>query len=123
MYSQVINLRRAYILRVTTVLCLFNCVSVSRCASDTTLQASVVKATLKFRHQPSVNGTLECFDNLWILLTMLHSRDMAKSVRVKKLTNELASRLDFRACDHLECQSSALAVLIEHMLIFQTVFL
>ena len=56
---------------------LFVCVSL--CVSDTTLQASVVKGTLKFRHQQNVNDTLECFDS-WILLTMLDSRDMAKFV-------------------------------------------
>ena len=47
------------------------------CVSDTTLQASVVKGTLKFRHQRSVNDTLECFDS-WILLTMLDSRDVSQ---------------------------------------------
>ena len=47
--------------------------------SDTTLQASVVKGTLKFRRQRSVNDTLQCFDS-WILLTMLGSRDLAKFV-------------------------------------------
>ena len=54
---------------------------VCRCVtvSDTTLQASVVKGTLKFRHQRSVNDALECFDS-WILLTMLASRNMAKFV-------------------------------------------
>ena len=57
--------------------CLSVCVSV--CVSDTTLQASVVKGTLKFRHQRSVNDTLQCFDS-WILLTMLGSRDKAKFV-------------------------------------------
>ena len=35
--------------------------------------------TLKFRHQQSADDTLECFD-LWILLTMLASRDMANFV-------------------------------------------
>ena len=50
------------------------------CVSDTTLQASVVKGTLKFRHQRSVNDTLQYFDSS-ILLTMLGSRDMAKFVR------------------------------------------
>ena len=34
---------------------------------------------LKFRHQRSVNDTLQCFDS-WILLKMLGSRDMAKFV-------------------------------------------
>ena len=48
--------------------------------SDTMLQASVVKGTLKFRHQRSVNDTLHGFDS-WILLTILDgSRDMAKFV-------------------------------------------
>ena len=54
-------------------------VCVSLTVSDTTLQASVVKGTLKFRHQRSVNDTLQCFDS-WILQTMLGSRDMAKFV-------------------------------------------
>ena len=53
---------------------LFVCLCVT--VSDTTLQASVVKGMLKFRHQ-SVNGTLQCFDS-WILLTMSDSRDMDK---------------------------------------------
>ena len=57
-------------------------VGVSLTVSDTTLQASVVKGTLKFRHQRSVNDTLQCFD-LWILQTMLGSRDMAKFVSQK----------------------------------------
>ena len=38
-----------------------------------------MKGTLKFRHQRSVNDTLQGFDS-WILLTMLGSRDMAKFV-------------------------------------------
>ena len=54
-------------------------VGVSLTVSDTTLQASVVKGTPKFRHQRSVNDTLQCFDS-WILQTMLGSRDMAKFV-------------------------------------------
>ena len=60
---------------------LFVCVCVCVCVtmSDTTLQASVVDRTLKFRYQRSVNDTLQCFDS-WILLTMLGSRDMAKFV-------------------------------------------
>ena len=56
---------------------LFVCECVT--VSDTTLQASVVKGTLKFRHQRSVNDILQCFDS-WILLTMLGSRDMANFV-------------------------------------------
>ena len=58
---------------------LFVFLSVSVGVSDTPLQASVVKGTLKFRHQRSADYTLECF-NSWILLTMLGSRDMAKYV-------------------------------------------
>ena len=64
---------------------LFVCVSltVSLChcvtVSDTILQASVVDRTLKFRHQRSVNDTLQCFDS-WILLKMLGSRDKAEFV-------------------------------------------
>ena len=72
----VINPRCACAARVT-VLCLFVCLSV--CLSVTTLQASVVDRTLKFRHQRSADHTLECFD-LWILLKLLPSRDKAKSV-------------------------------------------
>ena len=56
---------------------LFVCLSVT--VSDATLQASVVDQTLKFRHQRSVNDTLECFDS-WILKRMLRSRDMTKCV-------------------------------------------
>ena len=47
--------------------------------SDTTLQASVADRTLKFRHQRSVNDTLQCFDS-WILVKMLGSRDKAEFV-------------------------------------------
>ena len=80
----IINPRRACAARVT-VLCLFvcHCVTVSLChcvtVSDTTLQASVADRTPKFRHQRSVNDTLQCFDS-WILLTMLGSRDKAEFV-------------------------------------------
>ena len=49
------------------------------CVSETTLQASVVEGTLNFRHQRSVNDTLQRFDS-WILRTMLGSRAMAKFV-------------------------------------------
>ena len=48
--------------------------------SDTTLQASVADRTLKFRQQRSVNDTLQCFFDSWILLTMLGSRDKAEFV-------------------------------------------
>ena len=64
------------------------------CVSDTTLQASVVKGTLKFRHQRSVNDTLQCFDS-WILLTMLGSRDKAKFV-----SQEAYDRLYMRPIIH-----------------------
>ena len=60
-------------------MCVTVSVTVSLCVSDTTLQASVVDRALKFQHQRSVDDTLESFD-LWILLKLLRSRDMAKSV-------------------------------------------
>ena len=75
-WEVVINPRRACAARVTVV-CLFVIHSLS--VSDTTLQASVVVKTLKFRHQRSVNDTLECFDS-WILKRMLRSRVMTKFV-------------------------------------------
>ena len=85
---------------------LFVCQSVSQsvCVSDTKLQASVVKGTLKFRHQRCVNNTLQCFDS-WILLTVLGSRDMAKFVSQEAY--DRASDRDLSARD----QSHALAVL------------
>ena len=46
------------------------------CVCVTVSEASVVDRTPKFRHQRSVNNTLQRFDSL-ILLTMLGSRDMA----------------------------------------------
>ena len=49
------------------------------CLSVTTLQASVVDKTLKFRYQKSADDMLECVDS-WILLKLLPSRDMTKSV-------------------------------------------
>ena len=78
--SPIINPRRACAARVTVV-CLFVIHSLYVCmyVSDTTLQASVVVRTLNFRHQRSVNDTLECFDS-WILKRMLRSRDMTKIV-------------------------------------------
>ena len=39
----------------------------------------IVDRALKFQHQRSVDDTLESFDS-WILLKLLRSRDMAKSV-------------------------------------------
>ena len=64
-----------YSVCVSLTVSLCHCVTVS----DTTLQASVVDRTLKFRHQRSVNDTLQCFDS-WILLKMLGSRDKAEFV-------------------------------------------
>ena len=78
------------------------CVCLSLTVSDTTLQASVVDRTPKFRHQRSVNETLQCFDS-WILLTMLGSKDMSKFVN-KKLT-----------IDHTHCQLHVYGTLIKHM--------
>ena len=84
------------------------------CVSDTTLQASVVKETLKFRHQRTVNDTLQSFDS-WILLTILGSRDMA----TKKLTIEPVSLLETSAqvINHMLLQ-----FVIEHVLFYQFPF-
>ena len=74
------------------MLCLFVTHCVMHCVSDTTLQASVVKRTLKFRHQQSVNDTLERFaNNAWL-------RDMAKFVSQKAYTSKLACQI---ARDHI----------------------
>ena len=59
-----------------------------------------MKGTLKFRHQRTVNDTLQSFDS-WILLTMLGSRDKAKFV-----SQEAYNARDLSARD----QSHALAV-------------
>ena len=80
------------------MLCLFVCLSV------TTLQASVVDRMLKFRHQQSADNTLECFD-LWILLTMLASRDMANFV-----SQEAYERASLPETSSARDQSLALAV-------------
>ena len=74
---------------------LFVCQSV--CVTDTTLQASVVKGTLKFRHQRSVNDTLQSFDS-WILLTMLGSRDMAKFVSLEAYDRARGGTTSVRLC-------------------------
>ena len=105
--SLVINPRRACAARVT-VLCL--CVSVS----DTTLQASVVKGTLKSQHQRSVNDTLQCFDS-WILLTMLGSRDKAKFVSQEAYDRELACQTSAHVINHM-----LLLFVIEHVLFYQS---
>ena len=87
------------------------------CVSDTTLQASVVKGTTKFRHQRSVNDTLQCFDS-WILLG---SRDIAMAKFVSQEAYDRAS-----LPEHLPETSAhminhmLLQFVIEHMLFFQS---
>ena len=100
-----INPRRACAARVT-VLCLFVCLSV--CLSVTTLQASVVDRTLKFRFQRSADDTLECFDS-WILITMLTSRDTANFVS-QEAYERASLKLTVRARDQVSSTSRALAV-------------
>ena len=114
----VVNPRRACAARVT-VLCLFVCLSV--CLSVTTLQASVVDRTLKFRHQRRADDTLECFDS-WILLTMLASRVMANFVSQEAY--ERASLTETSA-HVITCRVShvLLQFVIKHVLFFQSLFL
>ena len=83
--------------------------------SDTTLQASVVKGTLKFRHQRSVNDTLQCFDS-WILLTMLVSRDMAKFVSQEAYDGANLPETSAHVINHLLLQ-----FVIEHVLFYQSI--
>ena len=84
------------------------------CVSDTTLQASVVKGTLKFRNQRTVNDTLQSFDS-WILLTMLGSRDKVKFVSQEALAYDRASLPETSAhvINHM-----LLLFLIEHVLLY-----
>ena len=82
--------------------------------SDTTLQASVVKGAPKFRHQRSVNDTLQCFDS-WILLTMLGSRDMARFIGQKAYDRASLPETSVHAINHLLLQ-----FVIEHVLFFQS---
>ena len=82
--------------------------------SETTLQASVVKETLKFRHQQSVNDTLQCFDS-WILLTMLGSRDMAKFVSQEAYDRASLPETSAHVINHMLLQ-----FWIEHVLVFQS---
>ena len=70
--------------------------------------------TLKFRHQRSAEGTLECFDS-WILLTMLASKDMASFVRQEAY--ERASLPDAETSSARD-QSLILQFVIEHVLFF-----
>ena len=76
------------------MLCLFVTRCVMHCVCDTTLQASVVKRTLKFRHEQTVNDTLECFANN----ACFKLRDMAKFVSQEAYTSELACQI---AHDHI----------------------
>ena len=85
------------------------------CVSETTLQASVVKETLKFRHQQSVNDTLQCFDS-WILLTMLGSRDMAKFVSQEAYDRASLPETSAHVINHMLLQ-----FMIEHILFFRAV--
>ena len=81
------------------------CLSVCHCVtvSDTTLQASVVKGTLKFRHQRTVNDALQRFDS-WILLTMLGSRDMAKFVSQEAYDRASLSETSAHVINHMLLQ-------------------
>ena len=113
-FTAIVNPRRACAARVT-VLCLSVCLSV------TTLQASVVDRTLKFRLQRSADDTLECFDS-WILITMLASRDMANFVSQKgceraSLTETSAHVITFRVSHVL------LQFVIKYVIFFQSLFL
>ena len=87
-------------------------VCLSFCVSDTTLQTSVVKGTLKFRHQRSVNDTLQRFDS-WILLTMLGSRDMAKFVSQEAYDRASLPETSAHVINHMLLQ-----FVIEHVLFF-----
>ena len=89
---------------------------VCRCVtvSDTTLQASVVKGTLKFRHQRTVNDTLQSFDS-WILLTMLGSRDMAKFVSQEAYDRASLPETSAHVINHMLLQ-----FVIEHVLFYQS---
>ena len=76
--------------------------------------ASVVKGMLKFRHQRSVNDTLQCFDS-WILLTGLGSRDMAKFV-----SQEAYDRASLPETSAHVVNRMLLQFVIEHVLVFQS---
>ena len=92
---------------------LFVCLCVT--VSDTTFQASVVKETLKFRHQRTVNDTLQRFDS-WILLTMLGSRDMAKFVSQEAYDQASLPETSAHVINHMLLQ-----FVIEHVLFYQTI--
>ena len=115
MAHDIINPRRACAARVTVLcLCVSQSVSQSVCVSDTTLQASVVKETLKFRHQRTVNDTLQSFDS-WILLTMLGSRDMAKFVSQEAYDRASLPETSAHVINHMLLQ-----FVIEHVLFYQS---
>ena len=69
------------------------------CLSVTTHQASVLDKTLKFRHQRSADDTLERFD-LWILLTMLASRDTSNFVS-QEAYERARSKTSARVINHM----------------------
>ena len=76
-----------------------------------------MKETLKFRHQRTVNDTLQRFDS-WILLTMLGSRDMAKFVSQEAY--DRASLPDAETSAHV-INHMILQFVIEHVLFYQTI--
>ena len=82
--------------------------------SDTTLQVSVVEGTLNFRHQRSVNDTLQRFVS-WILRTMLGSRAMAKFVSQEAYDRASLPETSAHMINHMLLQ-----FVIEHMLFFQS---
>ena len=84
------------------------------CVSDTTLQASVVEGTLNFRHQRSVNDTLQRFDS-WILRTMLGSRAMAKFVSQEAYDRASLPETSAHVINHMLFQ-----FVIEQVLFFQS---
>ena len=84
------------------------------CLSVTILQASVLDRMLKFRHQGSADDTLECFD-VWILLSMLASRDMANFVSQEAYEQASLPETSAHVINHMLLQ-----FMIEHVLFFQS---
>ena len=75
-----------------------------------------MKGTLELRHQQSVNDTLQCFDS-WILLTMLGSRDMAKSVSQEAYDRASLPETSAHVINHMLLQ-----FVIEQVLFFSEQF-
>ena len=73
--------------------------------------------TLKFRHQRRADDTLESFDS-WILLTVLPSRDMAKSVSQEAYERASLPEPQAHVINHLLL---ILQFVIEHVLFLQRV--